>query len=271
MLGIKKTPEAPALPVSNTKLPKVWLMQYFSSEICNDQNTCGDEADPDHDGLTNYNEFKANTMPTSPDTDSDGLADGDEINIYKTDPTLQYTDPREIVSENDWTDGFQIKGGYDPLTPGLKFTDSRKQQIEADTLKFPLHEPTISSLGQTQSSTANWKVYSDSYGFEVKTPADWKASDVQGDTAFYSPTSGSAFDMRFLGSAETNGKSSLIDAVGQVTKQTINGVEFSVFVDKTSRTHYETKKGTKVYNFEIVKTDNKAILLQILSTFKFTK
>ncbi|GEM_PF-3055257 len=135
-----------------TKLPKVWLQQYFSSETCTDQTMCGDEADSDKDGLTNHQEFKAGTSPVNVDTDADLIADGDEVNIYKTEPTLKYTDRRDIVQQNDWTDGVQIKGGYDPLTPGLKFTDVRKQQIADDTAKFSLHEPTKTSLAPAVSS-----------------------------------------------------------------------------------------------------------------------
>ena len=183
MLGSKKTSTPPATQTSNTKLPKVWLQQYFNTEVCDDQNTCGDEADPDRDGLKNYDEFKSGTNPTKPDSDSDGLADGDEVNIYKTEPTLKYTDRRDIVTQNDWTDGVEIRGGYDPLTPSLKFTDFRKQQIAADTAKFGLHEPTITILS-TQSSlnstdTSTWKTYSnDKYGIQYQYPSDWNFKNV---------------------------------------------------------------------------------------------
>ncbi len=129
-----------------TKLPKVWLSQYFGKDTCDDVSNCGDDADPDKDGLKNYDEFKAGTNPIKADTDEDGLADGDEVNIYKTEPTLRYTDRRDVVASNNWTDGIQIKGGYDPLTPGLKFTDTRNQQIANDIVKFSLHEPTITTL-----------------------------------------------------------------------------------------------------------------------------
>src|SRR5262245_27915555 len=42
--------------------------------------------DPDHDGLTNLEEFQAGTDPRNPDTDGDGVLDGDEIHKYHTDP-----------------------------------------------------------------------------------------------------------------------------------------------------------------------------------------
>ncbi|MBI4049798.1 MAG: hypothetical protein HY395_03235 [Candidatus Doudnabacteria bacterium] len=130
---------------NQSKLPKVWLAQHFGSEICSEEK-CKDEADPDQDGLTNYNEFKEGTNPNNADTDTDGLADGDEINVYKTDPGLKYTDRREVAVLKDFNDAVDVAAEFDPLTPGIKMTEARLKQIEADTASFGLHEPTITTL-----------------------------------------------------------------------------------------------------------------------------
>jgi len=45
----------------------------------------GGSADPDKDGLTNDQEEMLGTDPKNPDTDGDGLMDGEEINTYQTD------------------------------------------------------------------------------------------------------------------------------------------------------------------------------------------
>ena len=49
-------------------------------------------ADLDADNLADAMEWDLGLDPNTPDTDGDGVADGDEINIYGTSPTLFDTD-----------------------------------------------------------------------------------------------------------------------------------------------------------------------------------
>ncbi len=65
-------------------IPAVWLAQYFGPDWASNTNAAPD-ADPDHDGLTNLEEYEAGTDPTNPDTDYDGCNDGDEV-AAGTDP-----------------------------------------------------------------------------------------------------------------------------------------------------------------------------------------
>ncbi len=92
------------------------------------------DADYDKDGLTNARERELGTDPWNPDTDGDGLSDGDEVYKYKTDPLKQDTDgdglndydeiftyktnPNAADSDNDGlNDGEEIARKTDPLNP----------------------------------------------------------------------------------------------------------------------------------------------------------
>jgi RHS repeat-associated protein len=65
--------------------------------------------DPDDDGLTDEQEYILGTDPNDPDTDDDGLNDGDEVGIHGTDPLLFDTDG------DDFGDGSEIGAATDPL------------------------------------------------------------------------------------------------------------------------------------------------------------
>lgn len=65
--------------------------------------------DSDHDGLSDVDEAKLGTDPKNPDTDGDGLKDGQEVKKYKTNPLDADTDDGGI------NDGIEVKNGADPL------------------------------------------------------------------------------------------------------------------------------------------------------------
>lgn len=121
--------------------PPEWLARYFGSEICTELVLCGDKADPDRDGLDNLAEYNAGTDPNNPDTDGDGLADGDEVNVFSTDPLLTRT-----YRDGPYTDLDFARGGYDIAT-NEPYTNERLLEIKSKIKQFGLHQPTLSSLG----------------------------------------------------------------------------------------------------------------------------
>lgn len=85
----------------------------------------GDE-DFDEDGLINYEEYNRNTNPWNPDSDADSLLDGDEVNIYHTDPLDKDSDDDGL----DDDDEIQLK--TDPLNP-----DSNGNTVLDGEEKYP--------------------------------------------------------------------------------------------------------------------------------------
>jgi outer membrane protein OmpA-like peptidoglycan-associated protein len=84
----------------------------FTGESCN--------SDKDNDGLTRCEEEELGTDPRNPDTDGDGLKDGDEVHTYKTDP------------RNPDTDGDGLKDGEEVYTYK---TNPLKADTDGDGLK----------------------------------------------------------------------------------------------------------------------------------------
>ncbi len=89
--------------------------------------------DDDNDGLTNSQEASLGTNPANPDTDSDGLADGEEVNVFGTNP------------KNMDSDGDTLPDGHEVHTlgtsPSNKDTDGDglNDNVDAD----PGQPPTV--------------------------------------------------------------------------------------------------------------------------------
>jgi len=99
--------------------------------------------DPDHDGLTNLQEFQNGTDPNNPDTDGDGLTDGQEVLIYHTNPVLFSTDGTGI------SDGIEVQTGTLGGTLAAKLAAAVKS-FEVKPPSFVLNVNTIEGQASQQ-------------------------------------------------------------------------------------------------------------------------
>ncbi len=131
------------------------------AKVNNDQILFGQAIDSDKDGLDDVREKEMGADMYSPDTDNDGLSDGDEVVVYKTNPVKADTDDdglndgdevliwrtNPINSDTDgdtYPDGTEVKNGYSPVGPGKLFS-----QTSSSTTA-----PTTSSPAVTTTSPA---------------------------------------------------------------------------------------------------------------------
>lgn len=136
---------------ADTTTPADWLARYFGSETCTIKATCSDSADPDRDGLTNKEEYDTGTDPNNPDSDSDGLADGDEHHIFDSDPLIART-----YREGEYNDADFVKGGYD-IETNTPYSESQFARVKAAIKERGLHQPTLTTLGALAISLYDFK------------------------------------------------------------------------------------------------------------------
>jgi hypothetical protein len=133
-------PAEPTQPEGVTTSPE-WQKQYFGDEVCQTVNVCGDESDPDRDGLTNIEENSAATDPNNSDSDGDGLSDGDEVHVFATDPLKNKT------KDGQYTDKDYAQYGYD-INTDQQFSADPLAALIAKIKEYGLHQPSITSLGE---------------------------------------------------------------------------------------------------------------------------
>lgn len=137
----KNTPTTTPNSTVSIATSPAWQQKYFGNPICSRPQVCGDNADPDNDGLTNLEEFKAGTDPNNSDSDGDGLADGDEVHVFLSDPLQTHSS-----GNGQYSDADNAKDGYNPINNN-KYSSDELQALQKRMQQYQLHEPTLRTIG----------------------------------------------------------------------------------------------------------------------------
>jgi len=143
-LNLLVGPNPTAFDTDGDSLPDGWEMLTGLNPV----NPADAANDNDGDGLTNLEEYQNGSDPINPDTDGDGLIDGDELNVYGTSPVLADSDadglddgdeittfgsdPRHADSNNSFvSDGAVFQLGLDPTGSVQNFNMLLHETFEA--------------------------------------------------------------------------------------------------------------------------------------------
>lgn len=111
--------------------------------------------DADDDGLTDAQEAQIGTDPNNPDTDGDGLKDGDEAFIYGSDPNKRDTDG-DILPDGDEVNQYKTNPAKadtdgDGVPDGTELTQGTDPLVADQT---PTFTPTSGTPTETATATA---------------------------------------------------------------------------------------------------------------------
>ena len=127
--------------------------------------------DTDHDGLNDGDEKKHGTDPKNPDTDKDGISDGDEVNGDKNpfkddkfDPNGKpgNTDPTNPDTDNDGVnDGDEVTGRYNNGKPTNPNRNDKTGQVatKPDTTSKTVKSSLLSKTGVNVIVSSNHRPY----------------------------------------------------------------------------------------------------------------
>lgn len=109
--------------------------------------------DKDADGLTNREEFQAGTDIFNSDSDSDGLADGEEVKTYFTNPIYHDSDGDSL------RDGWEVRYGFDPLADAESLDDADgdgySNRVEFFAGSDPISAASIPQIGDWSTHQGN--------------------------------------------------------------------------------------------------------------------
>lgn len=122
------TPVATKTPIATptTTTPATAVVTPTPSPTASPKASPASTADDDKDGLTNAEEAALGTDPKNPDSDDDGISDGDEVNVYGSDPLNLDTDGDTLYDGGELVYGTGI---LNPDTDGDGLSDGEEVYV----------------------------------------------------------------------------------------------------------------------------------------------
>lgn len=134
--------EAENAPTASIQLAETVLVDNEEITLCAEVSFAS-MADSDGDGLPDLAESLLSTDPLDPDTDKDGLTDGQEVSELETDPLKTDTDGNGTTDDLEDCDGdglgnlFEYQNGLNPIVSDTDLdgiSDGEERQLGTDPL-----------------------------------------------------------------------------------------------------------------------------------------
>ena len=229
-------------------MPESWLVKYFGQVDC-EVSLCGPSADPDNDSLTNSKEQEYGTDPQNADSDYDGLADSDEVQVYNTDPVVSDTDG------DGFEDGSEVRNGYSPTVAVSQPVSMVEKQVTEDNIQnFGLHELTQMFLAMSLNKISFDSATGTATTLNVSLPGGWtqlqqanlaiiKSPDATSTLQILLSPDNPADDTNLMALWQTvtdfsAGGTDLGQSVEKAGNLTIHTSEYRIFTDDAQTTQY---------------------------------
>ena len=136
--------------------------ECFTTYGYDSRKTSPTNPDTDGDGLKDGDEVRLGTDPTNPDTDGDGIPDGMEVIMYGSSPTSPDTDGDQL------NDSEEIKLGTNPVAPDTD-NDGLTDYQEVKVYHTDPNNPDTDGDGLTDGEEVNgWRIAVEVYDYQHK-------------------------------------------------------------------------------------------------------
>ncbi|MBS1859361.1 MAG: Ig-like domain-containing protein [Acidobacteria bacterium] len=189
MIAIRVLPSG-NLDSDNDGIPDQWELDHG----LNPHDPSDALLDPDQDGLTNLREYQIGTDINNPDTDGDGLLDGEEVNAtghnctvgahpvcYHTNPLLADTDGDGV---NDYT---EIRTGSDPTNAASLNLAAAMDRVDVTPATFTLIVNSLNGVASVQLTVTGHLIDNHTINLTSTTRGTQYSSDNLASCNFGSP------------------------------------------------------------------------------------